>query len=127
MSLIISSGLGKILLPRLESQVKWASMLYFRAFKHHTVDYFNNGIDVFWNNPVTAPALVFFCQNDALCDPEGMEEIIAYWRKRGMEVTDRKWEESTHAGHLRQHPQEYLSTLETFLKTLGMVPLKAKM
>ncbi|XP_041693484.2 uncharacterized protein LOC121531956 isoform X2 [Coregonus clupeaformis] len=123
----MATGLGKNLFPRLESLVKRASMLYFRAFKHHTVDYFNTGIDVFWNNPVTAPALVFFCQNDALCDPEGMEEIIAYWRKRGMEVTDRKWEESTHAGHLRRHPQEYLSTLETFLKSLGMVPLKAKM
>ncbi|XP_014003968.1 uncharacterized protein [Salmo salar] len=123
----MATGLSKNLFPRLESLVKRASILYFRAFKCHTVDYFNTGIDVFRNNPVTAPALVFFCQNDALCDPESMEEIIAYWRKRGMEVTDRKWEESTHAGHLRRHPQEYLSTLETYLQSLSMVPLKAKM
>ncbi|XP_038856519.1 uncharacterized protein LOC120053463 isoform X2 [Salvelinus namaycush] len=121
----MATGLSKNLFPRLESLVKRASILYFRAFKCHTVDYFNTGINVFRNNPVTA--LVFFCQNDTLCDPEVMEEIIAYWRKRGMEVTDRKWEESTHAGHLRRHPQEYLSTLETFLQSFSMVPLKAKM
>ncbi|XP_062318352.1 uncharacterized protein si:dkey-5i3.5 [Osmerus eperlanus] len=120
-------GLGKNIFPRFEYLVKHGSMLYFWAFKQHTVAYFNKSIDIFWNNPVTAPALFYFCENDVLCDPRGMEEISAFWRKRGMSVTEKKWEDSTHAGHLRRHPKEYLSTLEKFLQFLSLAPLRAKM
>lgn len=120
-------GVGKNVFPRFENLVKQASMLYFWVFKRQTVEYFNTALDVFRNNPLMAPSLVFFCENDALCDSRGMEDIIALWRQRGMSVMERKWEESTHAGHLRRHPQEYLSTLEAFLQTLSLAPLKAKM
>ncbi|XP_062860907.1 uncharacterized protein si:dkey-5i3.5 isoform X2 [Trichomycterus rosablanca] len=132
-SLVIGSlermavGVSKTLFPRFESLVKRGSLLYFHIFKRQTVDYFNRGIDMFWDTPLTASALFFFCENDALCDPEVMEQMINHWRKRGITVTSRKWKESIHAGHLRAHRQEYLSLLENFLFSLNMVPLKAKM
>ncbi|XP_057204582.1 transmembrane protein 53 isoform X1 [Triplophysa rosa] len=120
-------GVGKTMFPRLESLMRRASHLYFRAFKRQTVDYFNLAISVFWNTPVTTPALFFFSENDVLCDYKSLEEMIEFWRKRGITVESKKWEESVHAGHLRTHPQEYLSTLENFVQSLNMVPLKAKM
>ncbi|XP_041965307.1 transmembrane protein 53-B [Alosa sapidissima] len=123
----MATGLGKNVFPRFESLVKRLSMLYFRTFKQQTVEYFNTAISVFWNSPVTAPALFFFCENDTLCDPESMEEMIAYWQSRGITVEKRRWKESIHAAHLRAHPQEYLSILDSFLQSLNMVPLKAKM
>ncbi|XP_062404322.1 transmembrane protein 53-B [Sardina pilchardus] len=123
----MATGLGKNVFPRFEGLVKRLSMLYFRTFKQQTVDYFTHAIDVFWNSPVTAPALFFYCENDSLCDAEGMEEMIAYWQSRGVTVEKRKWEESIHAAHLRAHPQEYLSILDSFLQSLNVVPLKAKM
>lgn len=79
------------------------------------------------NTPVTAPALFFFCENDLLSDSQAMEEVIDTWRKSGVDVTAKKWEDSTHAGHLKRHQQEYLSTLDMFLHSLCIVPLKAKM
>lgn len=123
----MATGLGKMLVPRLESLVKRASLLYFGLFKHQTIDYFNAGIEVFYNTPVTAPALFYFCENDVLSDPQAVDDVIAYLRKRGMNVTAKKWESSLHAGHLKRHPQEYLTTLNTFLYSLNFAPLKAKL
>uniref|UniRef100_A0A3B5MYX4 Uncharacterized protein n=2 Tax=Xiphophorus couchianus TaxID=32473 RepID=A0A3B5MYX4_9TELE len=123
----MATGLGKTLYPRLENLVVQASMLYFCIFKRQTVDYFNASIDAFYNTPVKAPALIFFCENDLLSDARSVEKLVDYWQNCGMDITTKKWEVSTHAGHLRQHPQEYLSTLNTFLNSLHIVPLKAKM
>lgn len=123
----MTTGLGKTVFPRWERLVKQISTLYFAVFKRQTVDYFNMGIDTIWNNPVTAPALFFFCENDVMSDTKTVEELIDYWRKHGIDVMAKKWENSTHAGHLRRHPQEYLSTLEMFFHSLHIGPLKAKM
>ncbi|KAM7396610.1 hypothetical protein PAMP_019643 [Pampus punctatissimus] len=132
-SLVIGSletmavGLGKTVFPRLEILVKHASLLYFDMFKRQTVDYFNMTINAFWNSPVTTPALFFFCENDPLSDAQALEELIDFWQKRGINVTAKKWEDSTHAGHLKKHPQDYLTTLDMFLHSLHITPLKAKM
>ncbi|KAJ8245498.1 hypothetical protein GJAV_G00271370 [Gymnothorax javanicus] len=132
-SLVIGSldhmavGLGKSILPRWEGVVRWTALLYFRASKRFTVDNFAAGIEVFWNSPIKAPALFFFCENDVMSDHKQLEELIEYWRKRGVTVHSKKWAESRHAGHLRRHPEEYLSTLDNFLLSINMTPLRAKM
>lgn len=121
------SGLGKTLVPSFEGLVKNAALLYFWLFKTHTADFYENSIQVFLNNPITAPALFFFSENDALCNPVVMEKCIDLWRKRGVTVESRKWKESIHAAHMRCHPEDYLSTLEKFLNSLPISSLRAKM
>lgn len=123
----MATGLGKTIFPRLEGLVRTAGLLYFRVFKHQTVDYFNSAISIFWSSPVMAPALFFYSENDAMCDYKCLEKNLELWRNRGLSVEIKKWKESIHAGHLRTHPQEYLATLENFVMSLNMVPLKAKM
>ncbi|XP_034032530.1 transmembrane protein 53 [Thalassophryne amazonica] len=123
----MAAGLGKTVFPRLETLVKQTSLLYFRIFKAQTVDNFNISINGFWNTPVTAPSLFFFCENDVMSDTRLLEEMICFWQKRGMDVTAKKWEDSTHAGHMKRHPQEYLDTLKTFLHSVHISPLQAKM
>ncbi|KAM9815646.1 transmembrane protein 53 isoform 1-T2 [Syngnathus typhle] len=124
---LMASGVAKIVFPRWETTVKQMSLLYFNTFKRQTTDYYNRSIQVFWNSPITAPALFFYCDNDPLSDPGALEEVIDFWRGRGVTLTAKKWESSKHAGHLKAHPQEYVDTLETFLHSLTLVPLKAKM
>lgn len=120
-------GLGKTVFPRLEVLVKKASLSYFSIFRRYTVDYFNSSIHAFWNTPITTPALFFFCENDLMSNPRAMEELIDYWRKRGIDTTAKKWEDSTHAGHLKRHHDEYVASLNKFFSSLSIVPLKAKM
>ncbi|XP_026168164.1 transmembrane protein 53 [Mastacembelus armatus] len=123
----MSIGLSKTMFPRWETLVKQVSMLYFGMFKKQTVDHFNTSIDVFWNTPITAPALFFFCENDVMSNYQTVEELIDYWRNHGIDVATKKWKDSTHAGHLKRHPQEYLTTLDTFLHSLHLTQLKSKM
>ncbi|XP_056273570.1 transmembrane protein 53-A [Pseudoliparis swirei] len=123
----MATGLAKTVFPRGETLVRQISLLYFHMFRRQTVDYFNTSIEAFWNSPVTAPALFFFCENDLLSNPRAVEELIDHWRKRGIDLTAKKWEDSTHAGHLKRHQKEYLTTLEMFLHSLHLSPLKAKM
>ncbi|KAK5895695.1 hypothetical protein CgunFtcFv8_009365 [Champsocephalus gunnari] len=120
-------GLGKTLVPRLESFVKNIAMLYFWLFKTHTADLYNKSIQVFQDIPITAPALFFFSENDALCNSADMETLMDRWKRRGITVESRKWKESKHAAHLRCHREDYLSTLEKFLNLLPISSLKAQM
>ncbi|KAM4570308.1 uncharacterized protein PAE49_009507 [Odontesthes bonariensis] len=123
----MATGLGKTLVPRLEGFIKNTAMLYFWLFKSHTADLYENSIQVFYNSPITSPALFFFCENDTMCNPTVMEKVIDLWRRRGVAVDSRKWKESTHAAHLRCHPEEYLSSLQYFLNSLHTSSLKAKL
>ncbi|XP_037552103.1 uncharacterized protein LOC119428493 [Nematolebias whitei] len=114
----MATGLGKTLMPRLEGLIRNIAMLYFRLFKAHTADLYDKSIQVFYSNPVTSPALFFFSENDAMCNPAVLEKLIDFWRRRGVTVDSRKWKESTHAAHLRCHPEEYVSTLQHFLNSI---------
>ncbi|XP_034718969.1 uncharacterized protein LOC117938454 isoform X2 [Etheostoma cragini] len=120
-------GLGRTLMPRFSNLIKNVAMFYFWLFKTHTADFYNDSIQVFRNSPITAPALFFFSENDALCDLADMETLIDLWRKRGVTVESRKWKESKHAAHMRCHPEDYLFTLEKFLNSLPISSAKAKM
>ena len=122
-----SPGLGITVFPRCEKLVTKASLLYFSAFKRQTVDHFNRSIEVFKNTPVHAPVLFFFCENDPLSDHLAVEEILDLWRKRGMDVTGKCWADSTHAGHIRRHPEEYQLILDNFLYSLKLSTLQSKM
>ncbi|XP_017266990.3 uncharacterized protein LOC108233210 [Kryptolebias marmoratus] len=114
----MATGLGKTLMPRLEGLVRNIAMLYFWLFRAHTADLYEKSIQVFYNSPVTSPALFFFSENDAMCNPAALEKLIDFWRRRGVTVDSRKWKESTHAAHLRCHPEEYVSTLQHFLNSV---------
>ncbi|KAJ8007198.1 hypothetical protein DPEC_G00115040 [Dallia pectoralis] len=123
----MATGFGRTILPRLESLVRHCVMFYFWLFKSQTVDYYNRAIQVFLNSPVTTPACFFFCENDPMCDPDAMEEVIDLWSRRGVTVVTRKWKESVHARHLRRHPEEYMSTLKDFFKLCNFSLIRAKM
>lgn len=120
-------GVGKTMFPQWNSLITRLSLAYFGLFRRQTVDYFDASIDVFWNSPVTSPALFFYCDNDLLSEAQTVDDLIDYWRKRGVNVTAKKWEDSTHAGHLKRHPEEYLTTINAFLQSVQSTPLKSKM
>ncbi|KAM8972152.1 transmembrane protein 53-like [Pelodytes ibericus] len=111
----------------LQPLVVRGTLLYFSLLKSHTADYYDNGIHTFWNTPITCPALFFYCMNDPLSDHGAVEQIVADWKKQGIRVESKKWENSLHAGHLRRHPQEYIEVLSTFISSLHSTSPRSKL
>uniref|UniRef100_A0A1A8QPB8 Uncharacterized protein n=4 Tax=Nothobranchius TaxID=28779 RepID=A0A1A8QPB8_9TELE len=123
----MATGLGKTLIPRLEGFIRNMAMFYFWLFKAYTADLYERSIHVFYNSPVTSPALFFFCENDVMCSPAVLGRLMDFWKQRGVAISSRKWEVSTHAAHLRCHPEEYVSTLQNYLNSLPTCSLMPKM
>ncbi|KAK1169092.1 hypothetical protein AOXY_G10027 [Acipenser oxyrinchus oxyrinchus] len=123
----MAEGESKIFSHRLQGLVRWSTLFYFGALGGYTVDYYNAALNIYWNNPHQIPALFFYCENDLVCDHKEADRLIKCWQQKGITVMEKTWKDSRHAGHLRQHPQEYLTTLHRFLQSLSMARLKAKM
>ncbi|KAM4035788.1 uncharacterized protein ACNLHF_014873 isoform 1-T1 [Anomaloglossus baeobatrachus] len=113
--------------PFLESLMVRVTLLYFSLLKAYTADYYEKGIQAFWENPVTCPALFFYCMNDPMSDHTTVDELLQYWEKKGIEVQGKKWEQSVHAGHLRRHTQEYTDILSNFINGLQAKVPKSKL
>ncbi|MGH0151630.1 UNVERIFIED_CONTAM: hypothetical protein FKN15_048138 [Acipenser sinensis] len=118
----MAEGVSKMFFPSLQGLVQWSTLLYFRVLEGYTVDYYNAAIEVFWNNPLQTPGLFFHSENDPLSDHKELERLQKKWQQQGITVVYKAWKDSLHAGHLRQHPQEYLATLHQFLQSLNMSP-----
>ncbi|MBN3271109.1 TMM53 protein, partial [Polyodon spathula] len=122
----MATGVGKMVLLKMEGLLRKGTLLYFNILKGYTVDYYNVTIGMFWNNPPQTPALFFYCENDPLSDHKEVERLMQSWHLQGINVVGKGWKDCVHAGHLKKHPQEYLATLDQFLQSINTTPLKAK-
>ncbi|XP_077120489.1 transmembrane protein 53-A-like isoform X1 [Ranitomeya variabilis] len=113
--------------PLLESLMVRVTLLYFSLLKAHTADYYEKGIQAFWESPVTCPALFFYCMNDPMSDHTTVDKLLEYWEKKGIEVQGKNWEKSVHAGHLRRHTREYTEILNNFISGLQARVPKSKL
>ncbi|XP_040269442.1 uncharacterized protein LOC120985401 isoform X2 [Bufo bufo] len=124
----MATGVARMVsVPLLQSLIVRVTLLYFSLLKSHTADYYENGIEAFWENPVTCPALFFYCINDPLSDHITVDKLLQYWKEKGIEVQGKKWEKSVHAGHLRRHTQEYTDILNNFINGLEADVPKSKL
>ncbi|KAM3924898.1 transmembrane protein 53-like [Leptodactylus fuscus] len=124
----MATGVARVVsLPLLRSLIVRGTLLYFSLLKSHTADYYDKGIKAFWENPVTCPALFFYCINDPMSDHTMVDMIQQDWEKKGIEVQGKKWEKSVHAGHLREHTQEYTDILNNFINGLQATVPKSKL
>nr|DBA31460.1 TPA: hypothetical protein GDO54_007306 [Pyxicephalus adspersus] len=104
--------------PLLEALVVRGTLLYFSLMKAQTTDYYERGIQAFWDKPIPCPSLFFYCLNDPLSDYVKVEELLQSWGKQGIKVQGKKWENSIHAGHLKKYTEEYTDTLNIFISGL---------
>lgn len=65
-----------------------------------------------------SPQLYFYSLDDKVIPNihHAIEEFIDKNRQRGVEVYNKFWKNSTHASHLKIHPDEYLANLDSFVK-----------
>lgn len=65
-----------------------------------------------------APQLYFYSLDDKVIPGihKAVEDFMAKNKQRGVEVYNKWWNNSTHASHLKVHQDEYLKSLEGFVK-----------
>ena len=84
------------------------------------MDKFMARSQLFLSNPVRAPALILFSNDDPVAFPEGCERCVEKWRGLGMDVTSKKWDSSPHVSHFYKHREEYLKLLNEFVQKVGI-------
>lgn len=77
-----------------------------------TVKRFMNSLT---NSPLVTPRLVLYSKTDKFAPYKDIDKFVDALRDRGIDVTQRCWEESAHVNHYREHTEEYLSLLNAFL------------
>uniref|UniRef100_A0A8C3SE04 Transmembrane protein 53 n=1 Tax=Chelydra serpentina TaxID=8475 RepID=A0A8C3SE04_CHESE len=107
--------------------VRGGTRLYFSLSRCCTVRYYKAAQGVFSRPPLRCPVLVFYCCNDPLSDPALVQALLESWRGAGIPVRAQVWQDSRHAAHLRQHPQEYQEALQGFLEQLDVALLRARL
>uniref|UniRef100_UPI00398E6629 transmembrane protein 53-A isoform X2 n=1 Tax=Pristiophorus japonicus TaxID=55135 RepID=UPI00398E6629 len=113
--------------PFFQSFFRRVALFFFWLLSGYTVNHYQTAIATLWERPCHAPILIFYSENDPLCDNTKMESLLHGWRRKGIPVFGKSWKISRHAGHLRQHPEEYQSTLQNFLQSLGKLHLPSKL
>ena len=105
----------------LKNTMRLSIQSYFKLTQKYTMDKFVARSKLFLSNPVRAPALVLFSNDDPVALPEACERCVTGWRDLGMDVTSKKWDSSPHVSHFYKHQEEYMELLMEFLKKVGVV------
>ncbi len=63
-------------------------------------------------------SLYLFSDDDPLCLPDKLEQLIADRKAAGADVQEVRWKRSQHVGHLLKHYKEYTAALFGFLASL---------
>jgi len=106
--------------PILNKTIKFSLETYLRLFEKSVMQYFRRASVEFHENPLRIPSLMFYSTNDVTVTAESLENASRGWRKRGVPVTERCWDDSPHVQHFRYHPVEYIHMLNQFLTSIKL-------
>ncbi|XP_043569898.1 transmembrane protein 53-A [Chiloscyllium plagiosum] len=125
---LLANDIPQVLAPPiLQPFFKKITLFYFWLLSGYTVKHYQAGIRAFWEIQYHTPILLFYSENDPLSNYKKLEAMLFHWQKKGIPAIGKSWKMSCHAGHLRQHPQEYRSTLQNFLQSIGIIHLPSKL
>lgn len=116
----------------LEKLIQGTILTYFNLTKSHTVDLYNDAIQLFYDNPFLTSSLLLYSTVDRMSDPKTVESIACAWEDRGIQVMLQKWTDSKHVELMKDHTVEYIECLDEYLAYIKMgnrvhSPLMAKL
>lgn len=99
---------------------------YFRLFPRSVHAHYVAGEEAAITNPKGLPVLMLYSSADIIVPSTSIDDVVAKWVERGVQVRVRKWEDSPHVGHFRHHPEQYQKELDMFLEQLSPAASLAK-
>lgn len=122
-------GRGASKNPVIQRLIPLSMSAYLNATYPFTVRIFNHYIDQFKQKPLNVPTLLFYSKDDPMADYSVLSGLVKEWKgKFTFSLSEKCWDTSKHARHLQTHKDDYLSTLQNFLKAIpGLLNEKAKL
>ncbi len=93
---------------------------YMQIFYNLTTKHYKASSDIVKANPMDAPCLMLYSDEDPLSTPQFNEGVIDMWRQNGVEVFGKRFSSSPHVSHFHMHPVEYITQLNDFLTHIGL-------
>ena len=118
--------------PTAQTLLKVAIRVYLFLTKRHTAEFYDQAVHHFKYKPLNLPSLFLYCENDPMASCDSMRAIISLWTEGGdnfvgnMDVHEKCWEKSVHAGHLKEHTDEYLAVISDFLRHVQLDKTRVK-
>lgn len=117
--------------PRLNRALSNYMQYHLRTFHEVATQHYLKSSDMFHNNMVRAPALMFVSEDDPVGSVSSNGSVRRDWERLGIACEWKCWEKSEHVSHFMRHRDEYLETLYGHLERvqlLAEVPkLRAKL
>lgn len=98
--------------------------LYMRAFYSTVTTHYIQGAQAAESDNGGLPALMLYSSADRIVSHSKVDTVVDGWRKKGLFVRCRKWEDTPHVGHFRLYPEEYKRELQGFLDHLRLTRSK---
>lgn len=114
--------------PAARVLIKKSLLLYLAAFPKSVTFHYQESHRMFHDNSI--PTLILYSATDLISSAVTSESYVAEWRQKGFPAYTCRFDDSTHVGHFRQHPEAYREALDSFLDKLdlagpGLVQLAA--
>lgn len=97
--------------------------VYYTVTHATTKDTYERLVRHFKEAPIPVPTLVFYSENDPMCDLAAMEQMLSNWKSVNppFEVTKVSWLNSKHAAHLPEHREMYFSAWKGLMERLHLI------
>jgi len=82
-----------------------------------TIDH-NNAWTFMKRNPFKIPTLLFCSSNDNVSSLGPINELIQKYQEQKILTRKQCWDDTTHCSHYRKYPNEYVNTIDSFLKEI---------
>jgi len=93
---------------------------HMKVFHSIATKYYEMAHEVFYENPLKAPALFLNSERDLISTMNVIQDVNKVWEKKGIPCERRFWPDTQHVGHMRAYPEEYKGILKGFLQKHGV-------
>lgn len=110
--------------PLLHDPLQKILDIYLGIFPKAVAQCYHQSSEMFQNNLILAPALLITSKVDPASTIPANEGIVDSWRKNGMDVKLKCFDESPHVMHFAKYRQEYTQMLYEHLRSVNMLNKK---
>jgi len=119
----VPRGVGMALsdLRPVQLTIRTSLEAYMGLFRRHVTTHYLESSRTFRRNPLRTPSLVLYSRSDVVGTPGPIESLISEWRGAGVPVYTHCWQNSRHVRHYLHDPVTYITALNQFLVSIGLV------